>query len=113
VVDIDSCQLLQELAYWIRNNWRPITTTAEQKAVSVKVNPINLVWELHRPAVEERLKTMLGIGNIDWENRRVFEIRTTACKDVLEGMNPQDRAAFDATLNARRQQGNPVNVQIA
>ena len=56
---------------------------------------------------------MLGIGIIDWEDRRVFAKRTSACSKILNEMNPQDRMEFDKALLARRQQGNPVNIQVA
>jgi hypothetical protein len=99
------------LAAYIRNNWRPLSTTAVQKAHVLRMSPIDLVWELHKSAVEEELKNMLGSTSINKFQQESFEKRTTACKNVLEAMSIPDRAAFDSTLEERRLYGNPPTTQ--
>ena len=75
---------------------------------TIKLNPIQLLWEEHRADVDKELETMLGP---DWDSQKAFEKRTTACKQVLDRMTERERANFDAKLQARRLQGNPINVQ--
>jgi hypothetical protein len=101
------------LATWIRNNWRPIGTTIEQKSTTIMVNPLNVVWELHRAKVEQELKSMLEMTSLNLGDLTVFERRTTACKNILERMDVEERAAFDAIVQGRRTGGNPANTQRA
>jgi hypothetical protein len=75
------------------------------------MSPIDLVWELHKSAVEEELKNMLGSTSINKFQQESFEKQTTACKNVLEAMSIPNRAAFDSTLEERRLHGNPPTTQ--
>lgn len=86
-------------------------TTAVQKPPVLRMSPIELVWELHKPAVDDELKKMLGTTSIDAFHQNLFEKRTTACKNVLDAMSIPDRAEFDSILENRRRQGNPPNTQ--
>ena len=47
----------------------------------------------------------------NWDSQKAFEKCTTACKQVLDLMTEHEWANFDAKLQARRLQGNLINVQ--
>ena len=84
------------------------------KAVSnpkVKVTAINVVWETQRPAVDEELKTILGVEELDPSDQRCFQQRTTAIKRVLDRMTALQQAEIDAIVELRRTQGHPIEVQ--
>ena len=100
----------QELAGWIRNNWRPYETVAAAQP-RVKVTAINVVWEMHRAAVEEQLKILLDVEELDPSDVRCFQQRTTAAKRVLDGMTEVQRAEINAVVEQRRSQGHPIEVQ--
>ncbi|KAF8802332.1 hypothetical protein BYT27DRAFT_7112774, partial [Phlegmacium glaucopus] len=100
----------QALATWIRNNWRPVAALTEHKSLII-VNPLNIIWKEHTEAVHKELKLMLDVMCVDWTDPRFFAQRTHACKQVLDSMSPQDRAAFDAKVEARKREGNPENTQ--
>jgi hypothetical protein len=100
----------QELAAWVRNNWRPHSTTSHTKS-ALKVNAINVIWQTQKPAVEEELKAILGVESLDTNTPGYFEQRTAAAKRVLDRMSEQERTGILALVEERREQGNPPEVQ--
>ena len=102
--------LNQELAAWIRNNWRPYATSQVNRT-KIRVNAINIVWETQRAAVEEQIRQILGVEELDPKDERFFQQRTTAAKRVLDGMTELQRSDIKAIVKQRRAQGNPQEVQ--
>jgi hypothetical protein len=101
---------IQELACWVRNNWRPYSTDPETKPI-IKVNAIDVVWQTQKAAVEDELKKILEVTELASNDPRCFQQRTAAAKRVLENMTERERAAIKATVEERRLQGNPVTIQ--
>ena len=75
------------------------------------MNPINLVWETRREAVEDELKEMLDVKELDQQDPRCFQQRNAAAKRVLGMMSERHRAEFDEELTSRRKSGNPEPVR--
>jgi len=76
----------------------------------MKVRAIDLVWETWRAAVEEELKTLLGVEELDNRDPR-FQQRNAAAKLALEKMSVEERAEIDLAVETRRAEGNPELVQ--
>jgi hypothetical protein len=72
---------------------------------------IDLVWETRRDAVEEELKMLLGVDELDRRDQRYFQQRNAAAKLALEKMSVHEKAQLQSELEARRMQGNPEPVQ--
>jgi hypothetical protein len=77
----------------------------------INVNAINVVWQMHKPAVEEELKDILGVDELDTNHPGYFQQRTTAAKRVLENMTEQEQTAIRRIVEDRRAQGNPDNIR--
>jgi hypothetical protein len=103
-------RFVQELLAWIRNNWRPSSGTEEAYS-NLKVNPINVIWEIEKEAVEEELKEILGVEVLDKRDPGYFQQRNAAAKRLLGKMTERDRAQFEATLQDRRSKGHPEPVR--
>jgi len=63
----------------VRNNWRP-NVNVIQSNLNMRVRAIDLVWETRRDAVEEELKTLLGVEQLDNKDPRCFQQRNAAAK---------------------------------
>jgi hypothetical protein len=94
----------------VRNNWRP-NTNASQSNPILKIRAIDYVWDTHRNAVEEELKTLLGVEELDCKDPRYFQQRNAAAKLALEKMSVEERAEIELGLETRRAEGHPENVQ--
>lgn len=94
----------------MRNNWRP-NINVTQTNPNMKVRAIDLVWETRRDAVEEELKTLLGVEELDNRDPRCFQQRNAAAKLALEKMSVEERAEMDLAVETRRAEGNPEQVQ--
>jgi hypothetical protein len=101
---------IKELCAWVRNNWRPYSSTFESNA-TLKVNPIHVVWQTHKDAVEEELKDILGVTELDTRDPGYFQQRNSAAKRVLDKMSELERAEIDSTVQSRRQEGNPEPIR--
>jgi hypothetical protein len=102
--------LIETLADWVRNNWRPYTTTRETRP-KIKVNAINVVWQTQKAAVEDELRDMLKMEDLTSKHQECFEQRSTAARRVLNKMTEQERTAIVALVEERRSQGNPESVR--
>jgi hypothetical protein len=100
----------KELAAWVRNNWRPYSTTIETKP-NIKITAINVVWQTQKAAVEDMIKEILGVDELDRKDPRYFQQRTAAAKRVLEEMTEQERTAINQIVEERRAEGNPENIR--
>ncbi len=77
----------------------------------MKVRAIDLVWETRRDTVEEELKMLLGVEELDNKDPRCFQQRNAVAKLALEKMSVEDRAEIDLAVQTRRAEGNPERVQ--
>jgi len=94
----------------VRNNWRP-NTNVTQCNPTIKIRAIDLVWETHRDAVEEQLKTLLRVDELDNKDPQYFQQRNAAAKLALEKMSVEETAEIQLALEKRRAQENPEQVQ--
>lgn len=94
----------------MRNNWRP-NANVTQSNPNMKIRMIDLVWETRTDAVEEELKTLLGVDELDRRDRRYFQQRNAAAKLAIEKMSVEEKAQLQLDLEARRMEGNPEPVQ--
>jgi hypothetical protein len=72
---------------------------------------IDLVWETRSDAVEEELKKLLGVEELDRRDPRYFQQRNSAAKRTIEKMSMEEKAQLELELEARRLEGNPEPVQ--
>lgn len=77
----------------------------------MKIRMIDLVWETRTDAIEEELKTLLGVNELDRKDRRYFQQRNAAAKLALEKMSVEEKAQLQFDLEARRMEGHPELVQ--
>jgi len=77
----------------------------------MRVRALDLFWETRRDAVEEELKTLLGVEQLDNKDPRCFQQRNAAAKLALEKMSVEERAEMDLAVETRRAEGNPEQVQ--
>jgi hypothetical protein len=77
----------------------------------MKVRAIDYVWDTRRDAVEEELKTLLGVEELDFRDPRCFQQRNAAAKLALEKMSVEERAELELDLETRRTEGNPEHLQ--
>ena len=94
----------------MRNNWCS-QGNATQYNPTMKIREIDFVWETQREAIEEELKTLLGVEELDSRDKRHFEQRNAAARLALEKMSVAERAQIKLGLEKRRAEGNPENVQ--
>jgi hypothetical protein len=102
--------MAKELAAWVRNNWRPNSNAALTNP-NMKIRMIDFVWETQRDAVEDELKTLLGVEELDGRDPRYFQQRNAAAKLALEKMSEEERAGIESALEKRRAEGNPEPVR--
>ena len=95
---------------WIWNNWRPSSGTKEEFS-NIKVNLINVICEVEKEAVEEELKEILGVEELDKCDPGYFQQHNAAAKRVLGKMSERDRARFEEILQDRRSKGHPEVVR--
>jgi len=100
----------QDLAAWVRNNWRPYSSTFDIKA-NIKVNPIHVVWQTHKAAVEDELRDILGVDELDSKDPGYFQQRNAAAKRVLDKMNEQEKDDIRAMVEDRKARGNPTPIK--
>lgn len=94
----------------MRNNWRPNANAAHSNS-TMKIRAIDYVWETHRDEVEDELKILLGVENLDCKDPRYFQQRNAAAKLAMQKMSVEDRALIELGLEKRRAEGNPESIQ--
>jgi hypothetical protein len=77
----------------------------------MKMRAIEFVWETQRDVVEEELRTLLGVEELDNRDPRYFQQRNAAARLALENMSVEERAELDIALEIRRKQGNPEHIR--
>ena len=69
------------------------------------------MWETRKEAVEEELKTLLGVDELDQSDPRYFQQRNAAAKLALEKLSVEEKAEVEVALEKRRAEGNPEKIQ--
>ena len=65
----------------------------------MKINPINVVWDTQREAVEEELREILGVSELDPKDPGYFQQHNAAGKHVIKKMNEQELAELNAIVD--------------
>ena len=94
----------------MRNNWRP-NDNPGQSNPAMKIRAIDYMWETHRDEVEEELKTLLGVEELNQKDPRYFQQRNAAAKLAMQKMSVEDRAVLELDLEKRRAEGNPEGIK--
>jgi len=102
--------MAKELAAWVRNNWRPIANMTLSNP-TMKIRAIDFVCETRKEAVEEELKILLRVDELDRKDPRYFQQRNAAAKLALKKMSVEERAEIELGVERRRAEGNPKMVQ--
>lgn len=106
--------LLQKLAAYLRNNWRPIVTQEANVKSRVRYTAAEYVYNNRRDLVEQGVREILGMGpsdTVDFSRPECFQNRTAAIKRVLENMSVRDREDVDAQVDMHRRTGLPAEMQ--
>ena len=77
----------------------------------MRMRAIDLVWETRRDAVEEELKTRLGVDVLDHRDPKYFQQRNAAAKLALEKMSVEERTEIELELETQSEKGNPEQIQ--
>ena len=77
----------------------------------MKIRAIDYVWETQREAVEEELKTLLGVDKLDPKDPRYFQQHNAAAKLALTKLSVEEKAEMELGLETQRAEGNPENVR--
>lgn len=112
-IRIYSCFILiynQDLAYWVRNNWRPYSLVYETK-VNVKVNLLQVVWKTQKDAAENELRDILGVQELLPSHPGYFQQRNAAAKHVMDKMNEQKKIEFQTKVKEMRAECHPESIQ--
>ena len=94
----------------MRNNWHP-NDNPGQSNPAMKIRAIDYMWETHRDEVEEELKTLLGVEELNQKDPRYFQQRNAAAKMAMQKMSVEDRAVLELDLEKRRAEGNPEGIK--
>ena len=69
------------------------------------------MWETQKDAVEDELKLLLRVEELDWRNPRYFQQHNAAAKLAMGKMSLEDKAEVESGLEIWRAKGHPENVQ--
>jgi hypothetical protein len=85
--------------------------TDDGSKTSIRVTVIDIVWQEQREAVNEAMKEILDVTDLDTASPEYFQQRTAAAKLALERMTERDRAQMYALVEKRKNEGNTPAVQ--
>ena len=102
--------LLQEVSYWVTNNWRSHRTVAASKT-SRRYTKLDEVSKTHKAAVQEEVMKILGVDQVDTSSQAYFEKRTTAAKRVYDRMDASEKKLVDEAVEKWKQMPNELAVQ--
>ena len=101
---------IKELIAWVRNNWRPTSSTNFANP-NLKIKAINVVWDIHRDLVEEELMNILQVDRLVDGDPRIFQQRNTAAKRVLDSMDKADCNQIHRLVELWKTQGYPEHIR--
>ena len=94
----------------MQNNWRPSVNITHLHP-TIKIRAIDYIWETQRDLVEDELKLLLRVGELDHRDPKVFQQRYAAAKLALSKMTEEERAEVEVGLERWRAEGHPEKVQ--
>ena len=94
----------------MRNNWRLGTATNDYKS-SIRVTSIEMVWQTCRSQVEDEMRKMLSIDDLDPASAAYFKQRVPAAKVVLDQMTELELGQLAALVEQRKSEGHLLDVQ--
>ena len=77
----------------------------------MKIRAIDFMWETRKDAVEEELKMLLGVEELDHSDPQCFQQCNAAAKLALERLSIEEKAEVEVALERRRAEGNPEKIQ--
>jgi len=77
----------------------------------MKVNPINVVWQTQKESVEDELRNILKVDQLDPKDPGYFQQRNAAAKRVIQKMTEQERTEPATIVEERRSKGNPDHIR--
>ena len=92
-------------------SWAVVPANVVQSNPTIKIRSINYMWEVYRYEVEEELKLLLGVEELDHKDPRYFQQRNAAAKLAMQKMSVEDRAILELGLEKRRVEGHPEGIQ--
>jgi hypothetical protein len=103
-------QFFQGLGNWLANNWRPYATVKGSKS-GRRYTKIDAVCRTRKAAVEEELKKILGVDQLDPSSQGYFEQRTAAAKNVYDQMDESEKKNIDDEVKKQKTQANDLEIQ--
>ena len=77
----------------------------------IQCTAIDVIWREHRKEVEEEIKVMLNIEQVDFSIKEVFQQRTAAAKKVLMKMSPVEKEDILQKVENYKNNGLPIDIQ--
>jgi hypothetical protein len=71
------------------------------------------MWDTRKEVVEEELKNILGVQELDPRRPEYFHQRNAAAKRAISNLNEKERAELQQDVDNRRSQGNPDHIKRA
>ena len=97
---------------WIRNNWRPTSSTnVEKDTGTYRVTTLDVIWHTFQEKVYEELKDILDVSEVDTSTKGFFIHRTAAAKRVYEKMTKKDQEWVQAEVKNWKTHSLPQAVQ--
>jgi hypothetical protein len=106
----DTALFLQQLGHCVTNNWHPYATVKASKGQQ-RYTKIDTIWATERAAVEEELKEILGVAELDPLAQEYFEKRTAAAKHVYDQMDELRKKEIDDVVKKRKGEANELDIQ--
>ena len=69
------------------------------------------MWETRKEAVEDELKLLLRVEELDRRDPQYFQQRNAAAKLAMGKMSLEDKAEVESGLEIQRAKGHPENIQ--
>lgn len=100
----------QEFCAWLANSWRPERGIARMSN-QFKVKKPDLLWRTQKDRVLKEIASILGVTEATTNTPGWFTARSTAMKNILQGMSAVEKKAFDEEIKGIQKQGYEPDVQ--
>lgn len=100
----------KKLGGWVANNWRPYSTQKEASH-PFKVSVRKVVSRTRGNEIEEELKNILQVDQVDYSMPQVFQQRNAALSIVMDRMSTEDRAEMEQVATEWSNQGYPEELR--
>jgi hypothetical protein len=95
----------------VANNWRPLTSAEADPKIRIRYTTLDVIWKDYRDRVDEELKVILNVEEIDPSMPGVFQQRTAASKRVLNKMSAAEKEELHQKVEKYRKEGLPPEIQ--